>query len=185
MKVITEINKILKLDDDQIQLIKSHLVKNTLSKNDQFLRLDSRNDKIGFIDKGLLRSFSYDEEGNEITHDFFQQGSFFTDLNSYFNCTLSKVVIEALVDCDLYVFNRTSLDIIKKEIPEWASFVQIYRAQISMCLLNFQRKIIHSSSIDSFTLFSKSYNQAFNFAPKKHIASFLGVSPFTLSRIKI
>ena len=96
-----------------------------------------------------------------------------------------KVFIEALVDCDLYVFNRTSLDIIKKEIPEWASFEQIYRAQISMCLLNFQRKIIHSSSIDSFTLFSKSYNQAFNSAPKKHIASFLGVSPFTLSRIKI
>ena len=54
-----------------------------------------------------------------------------------------------------------------------------------MCLLDFQRKIIHSSSSDSFTLFSKSYNQAFNSAPKKHIASFLGVSPFTLSRIKI
>ena len=185
MKVFSEISKILKLDDNQIQLVKSHLVKNTLSKNDQFLNSDSRNDKIGFIEKGLLRSYSYDDAGNEITHDFFQEGSFFTDLNSYFNNDLSKVSIEALVDCDLYVFNRTSLDIIKNKIPEWASFEQIYRAQISMCLLDFQRKIIHSSSSDSLTLFSKSYNQAFNYAPKKYIASFLGVSPFTLSRIKI
>ena len=103
----------------------------------------------------------------------------------YFNNSLSKVSIEALVNCDLYVLNRTSLDIIKNKIPEWASFEQIYRAQISMCLLDFQRKVIHSSSSDSFTLFSKSYNQAFNSAPKKYIASFLGVSPFTLSRIKI
>ena len=185
MKVISEINKILKLNDDQTQLIKSHLVKNTLNKNDQFLKSDSRNDKIGFIERGLLRSYSYDDVGNEVTHDFFQEGSFFTDLHSYFNNSLSKVFIEALVDCDLYVLNRTSLDIIKNEIPEWASFEQVYRAQISMCLLDFQRKIIHSSSSDSFTLFSKSYNQAFNSAPKKHIASFLGVSPFTLSRIKI
>ena len=145
MKVITEISKNLKLDDDQIQFIKSHLVKNTLSKNDQFLKSDSRNDKIGFIERGLLRSYSYDDVGNEVTHDFFQEGSFFTDLHSYFNNSLSKVFIEALVDCDLYVLNRTSLDIIKNEIPEWASFEQVYRAQISMCLLDFQRKIIHSN----------------------------------------
>ena len=185
MKVFSEISKILQLDDNQIQLVKSHLVKNTLSKNDQFLKTYTRNDKIGFIEKGLLRSYSYDDEGNEITHVFFQEGCFFTDLNSYFSNSLSKVFIEALVDCDLYVLNRSSIDIIKDQIPEWTSFEQIYRAQISTCLLDFQRKIIHSSSSDSFTLFSKSYNQAFNFAPKKHIASFLGVSPFTLSRIKI
>ena len=137
MKVITEINKILKLDDVQIQLVKSHLVKITLSKNDQFLKPDSRNDKVGFIERGLLRSYSYDDVGDEITHDFFQEGSFFTDLNSYFSNSLSKVFIEALLDCDLYVLNRTSLDIIKNEIPEWASFEQVYRAQISMCLLDF------------------------------------------------
>ena len=56
MKVITEISKNLKLDDDQIQFIKSHLVKNTLSKNDKFLKSDSRNDKIGFIEKVYLEA---------------------------------------------------------------------------------------------------------------------------------
>ena len=93
MKVISEINKILKLNDDQTQLIKSHLIKNTLNKNDQFLRLDSRNDKIGFIDKGLLRSFSYDDAGNEITHDFFQQAPRINNLNRafvHYSCTYLK-----------------------------------------------------------------------------------------------
>lgn len=140
---------------------------------------------IGFISSGLLRSFKIDSKGNEITIDFFQQGSFFTDLESYYKQTRSEVTIESLTDSSIYFLNREIINKFYKNVPEFVEFEIFYTNKISACLLSFQKKINYLNSNDSYLLFSKVYSQAIKFAPKKYIASFLGISPFTLSRIKL
>ena len=141
--------------------------------------------KIGFISSGLFRSFKIDSLGSEITIDFFQRGSFFTDLESYYKQTRSEVSIESLTESSIYFLDRKTINKLYKNVPEFVEFERLYTNKISACLLSFQKKINSLNSNDSYLLFSKMYNQAIKFSPKKYIASFLGMSPFTLSRIKL
>ena len=51
--------------------------------------------------------------------------------------------------------------------------------------VNFQRKLTSGSKKEAYQLFIDTYNQSAKYAPRQYIASFLGMTPFTLSRIKL
>ena len=79
------------------------------------------------------------ESGEQLTLDFFQMGSFFTDLNSYYLMSQSKVNIEAVVDSTVFLDRKTIAELYKL-IPEFYKFEIIYKEKISLCLLSFQKK---------------------------------------------
>ena len=185
MNPIDVINSIIPLNEDNKKILLSSMEKRDIKKGVPIINEGEKNNLIGFISSGLFRSYLKTESGEQLTLDFFQMGSFFTDLNSYYLMSQSKVNVEAVVDSTVFFLDRKTITELYKLIPEFYKFEIIYKEKISLCLLSFQKKINHLGAYDSYKLFSKTYKQALCESPKKYIASFLGISPFTLSRIKL
>ena len=181
MNPIDVINSIIPLNEDNKNILLSSMEKRDIKKGIPIINEGEKNDLIGFISSGLFRSYLNTESGEQLTLDFFQMGSFFTDLNSYYLMSQSKVNIEAVVDI-LYFLDRKTIAELYKLIPNFIN-LKLYTRKIYFVYSVF-KKINHLGAYDSYKLFSKTYKQALCESPKKYI-SFLGISPFTLSRIKL
>ncbi len=184
-KVIDKILPYISLGPSDQQLLEDHLVPQQLKKGSFLMRSGDQNNSICFVEAGLLRSFYYDEEGNEITAGFFEENSFCTDLHSFRTGIRSQRSIEAIQDCQLLLLDRKAQRILLERIEHWAYFEQNYISSLLLEKVNFQRKLANSSAQEAYRLFLDKYNQAALYAPRYQIASFLGISPFTLSRLKI
>jgi len=185
VKIFNEIEKFIKLSDrDRIVLIQ-HLQLKKIKKGELLCQQGQSNDFIGFVENGLLRSYAPDKNGNDVTHHFFEEGSFFLDLFSYNQTDKSSVNIEALTDCELYMFDSKIFKDLEAQIDEWSCMALKYYQSKSACLLNFHSQIKNYNSEDAYQLFSKYYKLAVKESPKKHIASFLGMSKYTISRIRL
>lgn len=182
--VLAIIHQKISLSDSDQALILSHFREQHLVKGSLFLKAGITNRNLGFLVSGLMRSFHVDEKGNEHTTGFMQEGKFCTDLNSFRTGGLSERNIEVLVDADLLVLSVGSLQIFRKEVKDWMHLESEYLSQVLMDKIQFQQKIKSLDARKSYDLFLETYKQAALFAPQQQIASFLGISPFTLSRIR-
>ncbi|WP_093667702.1 hypothetical protein [Tenacibaculum sp. MAR_2009_124] len=70
-------------------------------------------------------------------------------------------------------------------ILHWGLFETKYFEKILKDKINFQRELTQSSKKEALQLFMEEYPQSAKFAPRQNIASFLGMTPYTLSRIKL
>lgn len=174
----------IQLNPTEEKLISSSLRPKFLKKGELLLQTGQYNSLVSFLDKGLLRSFYYDESGNEITAGFFQEGKICTDLNSFVSGGHSERSIEALMDCHLQILDFGKLAILREEIAGWQNFEKNYIANLLLQKVNFQREMARKNKTEAYDMFIQTYRQAALFAPQNQIASFLGISPFTLSRIK-
>lgn len=183
-KLIEIIRNFVSLTRAEQALITECLSPKTLNKGDFLLKKGDTNYLVGFLDEGLMRSFYLEEDGSEITSGFFQEGNICTDLNSYVSGTKSERNIEALTMCQLLILHLDDLAMLRKKIPTWNEFEQNYITRLLLQKVNFQREMANKSTTEAYDLFTQTYRQAALFAPRYQIASFLGISPFTLSRLK-
>jgi hypothetical protein len=89
------------------------------------------------------------------------------------------------MDCEILLINETAQNELINNIENWALFEQNYIAKLLTAKVAFQGQLNKSNSTEAYNLFIDTYDQAARYAPKYQIASFLGISPFTLSRLKI
>ncbi len=181
----SEIENTIILPKEAYLLIEENCSINTYSKGEPFLKAGSRNTILGFLQKGLFRSYYIDIEGKEITTAFIEEGTFFTDLNSFSNKSISKRTIEAIENSQVFFFTEKQQEILREKIESWKEFEKLYYGKILKRKVNFQRELTQSNVTEGYRLFSEEYKQAVKYAPRKQIASFLGISPYTLSRIKL
>ena len=173
----------ISLSPAQRQLIEDSLTPKTLKKGETLLQQGAPNRVIGYLVAGLMRSFYYDPEGEEIMAGFFQEGSFCTDLHSFQASAKSERTIQALVDCKLLILSSTDRAKLLMLINEWTYFEQRHIAELLLQKVTFQRELSNGTAPEAYELFLKHYGQAARYAPRYQIASFLGMSPYTLSRI--
>ena len=183
-QIFEKVQQYISLKASDKTLIEACLQPQKLRKGSYYLKEGSPNRKISFVESGLLRGFYIDQSGDEITSGFYEPGGFCTDLHSFRSEQYSQRTIEAISDCELLTFGEDAQQQILSNIKDWAYFEQKYIADLLLQKVNFQRKIANSSAFEAYQLFADYYTEALRFAPRYQIASFLGISPFTLSRIK-
>jgi len=152
-------------------------------KNEQLLHANKPVEKIFFVVRGLIRGYRI-LDGVDITHHFFIENWFATDYESFLTQKTGELYMEALMDVTVYEFEKTSLYSFFKEHAEFAKIRAILaeNAYLEMLgrLKDFQTKEL-KERYD--TLIYKSPH-LFKLVPQKYIASYLGVMPQSLSRIK-
>lgn len=139
---------------------------------------------IAFVEKGLLRSFIIDEKGSEHILQFSLEGWWVADLSSFLTGEPSKYNIEALEDCELLLIAKPSWNLLLEKIP---AFERYFRILIEKNLVVTQRRLIAAFSD---TAEEKYYKLIQNFphilqrVPQHMIASYLGITRETLSRVR-
>ena len=184
-KIFDIINNFTSITEDEFSHIEQKLKLTLFNRNENFIEIGQKNKVLGFLEKGLLRSYYYDDNGNEITTAFIEENAFFTELNSYQTDNPSERAIEALEPSNIYIFTEEDIVEFRKSINNWHIFERQYYELILKEKVNFQRKLTRSTKKEAYQLFIDSYSQSAKYAPRQYIASFLGMTPFTLSRIKL
>jgi len=184
---MTELEKYIQtyfgVTNDDLTKISSFFKLVTLKKGDYFLKMGRPSDRLGFVQTGVFREFVHIDD-KEVTKWISTKGYFVVDLSSFLFHQPSRWNIQALSDCEIYVIDDNNYKQIGQVIPRWAELEKLF---IAKCFTVLEDRIITLLSMAA----EERYNQLFNFnkelfnqVPLQYLASMLGMTPETLSRLR-
>lgn len=178
------LQKFGELSENDRKLIYQYSTISDFKVGEVFIEAGTNVNQVGFIVTGVFRYFFYDKEGNENTSLFMKENDFVTNINSFYEYIPSSGTIIAETDCNMVVFPRETWELFSKEIPNWSAIIQKITTITLLAKTNFQRKLISQDAKTSYLDFLEQYPTIVQRVPLIHIASFLGITKFSLSRIR-
>ena len=155
-----------------------------LKKGDYFLEKGQIANEYMILESGLLRSFAYDYNGNDITTDFFCDFDVVIEVLSLFQRTKSEENIQAITDC---VGWKIDFDTFQELFHSIDGFSEWGRLWMTGRLFHFKQRsidMVTTSAKDRYLRLIEEKPQVVQHAPLKYIASFLGMTDTSLSRIR-
>ena len=137
-----------------------------------------------FVVKGILRSYTIDEKGAEHILQFAPEGWWITDLYSYLTGEPTSFAIEALEDAELLLITRTEWEELMRKVPKLEHY---FRVLIQNHLIATQRRLLQTLSQtaeEKYIRFAETYPACMQRVPQHMIASYLGITRETLSRLR-
>lgn len=140
--------------------------------------------QMNFVVRGCLRMYRIDEKGGTHILQFAAENNWITDLGSFHTEKPSELNIDALEDTMVLHINRNDLISLYMQAPK---FDRIFRVLIENSYVSLQRRLlqtISSTAEDRYQYFIDTYPHLVNRLPQTQIASFLGITPEFLSRLR-
>ena len=172
------------ITDKQISLMHSKCVVKKLRKKEMLLQEGEVCHNKIFVAKGLLRNFSVGENGNEYIVRFADAGSWTTDPESYYSKLPSKYNIDAIEPSEVVMFSHDDFEILKQQIPGLSAFSEMVITTNASLIQKRVLMNISASAEEKYIDFIDTYPAIFNRVPLHMIASYLGVSRETLTRVR-
>lgn len=155
----------------------------TMKKGDFYLKTGRHSERLGFVQTGIIREFVF-IDNKEVTKWISTKGYFVVDLSSFIFQLPARWNIQALTDCELYIIDKKDYQKIGQVVPSWTELEKLF---IAKCFTVLEDRIISHLSMTA----EERYNQLFNFnkelfnqVPLQYLASMLGMTPETFSRIR-
>ena len=177
------ISSIAKIEDNEIELIKESFKPLYLDKGDFFLEAGKINRHVGYLNKGLVRYFVY-KDGEESTFEFTKEGEFIADYQSFNNKTISLQNIQAIEPCELLIINYAGVQSIFRNIRNGNLIGRVIIEHRFSIMVNQLMAIYMQDHEDRYRSFINNYSDLSQRIPQYLIASYVGVKPESLSRIR-
>lgn len=171
------------LDENESELIKSSFNPHSLVKGEYFLKEGEVNKHVGFLHKGLVRYFVY-KDGEESTFEFTKEGEFIGDYQSFRNATVTKQNIQAIEDCELLIIDFPKIQNIYNKTENGNLIGRQIIAHRFDVMVNQLLEVYMQNHEDRYKSFIKKYYDLTQRIPQYLIASYVGVRPESLSRIR-
>lgn len=179
-----EFNKKVPLTLAEQGVIEEHLILKRIRKKQYLLQEGDVCRFIAFIEKGALRQFSVDENGNERIIQFGLEGWTISDLYSFLTDEIATYNIDALEDAEVVLISKSAHQELLLKVPKYETYT---RLQITGAYIAMQRRltsIISSPVEERYSGFIELYPDIVQRVPQHMIASYMGLQPETLSRIR-
>jgi len=137
-----------------------------------------------FVDSGILRSYTYDLEGNEVTTAFFSTNAYATDLLSFFKRTPAKEYIQAITDCETWRITYGDMQASFHAIPEFREFGRLNIVNQYSLLKERMLSNLQEPAEKRYADLIQAHPEILQQVPLKFIASYLGIADTSLSRIR-
>jgi CRP-like cAMP-binding protein len=139
--------------------------------------------KLFFIKKGCLRVW-LNHQGTDVTVQFFFEGEAATSLESFMNKEPSLFTIEALEPCELAVLHKSDFDQLMTSDPAFKDW--FYQTAIQKLMLHGKRllSLIKDKPVERYRELARQQPELLQRVPQRYIASYLGITPVSLSRIR-
>ncbi len=165
-----------------IQKFAQFLFSKKFKKKEFLLKAGEINDRIFYVKKGMLRVYMIYED-KEINTWFVKENEFISSVNSYYNEIPSVEYIQALEDCEVLTFKKSTYEMVLKHNHRLALFA-IKQLYIKLCEYSDQCQYLRILSADQKYEFLKNKNpEILERVSQKHIASFLGIETTYLNKI--
>lgn len=176
--------KLYNLSNSDLEITFNYFTPEFMPAKEYFLKKGKISDKIGFLKAGLLRSFFYDDNADEITTHFFQPGNVVISMESFNNQVPSKENIITLEDTELLVVTYKKMNELYQMVPIWRQIAKDVDEVKFNDLMNRSIQLQTLSAIERYQLFIKNNPELIKKIALRHIASYLGIDIATLSRIR-
>ena len=181
--LITYISNLVDIADNDINLLIHFFKPTNFSKGSILEKEDKVTQKLYFVRSGYARSF-FCKDGIEITTQIVGENKFITSFNSFTSGITSKENIQCISNCELFYITKSDYEILSKESNFWGTFCrQIYEKVI----VHNQQRTIDFISLSAEKRYLKLLNEQpeiIQNVPIQFIASYIGIKPESLSRIR-
>jgi CRP-like cAMP-binding protein len=162
----------------------ANFIPKQFNKNDFLLREGKICNEYLFLENGCMRSFAHDTDGNDITTNFYNADQVVFEVSSFFNRTASRENIQALTECKGWYITYLDLNRLFHEMQEFREFGRHILVRGFSALKNRMLSMITETAEERYTNLLKSNPEIFIYAPLKNIATYLGITDTSLSRIR-
>ena len=177
-------SKVISLDEESIALLRNIFKPKVLKKDMFFLQEGEKSNEIGIIVKGLFRSYYIDKIGNDITKYFYAEGGILFSYAAHLSQKESAYYIQALEDSEILVARISDFE---KIVEENYQLLLFYKTMTDSVLV---MKEEHASSFkllnsrERYKQFLTANSGLEKRLKQCHLASYLGITPVSLSRIR-
>jgi CRP-like cAMP-binding protein len=171
------------LNIQQINLIKSKVSERELHKDAYFSEAGKVPKEVAFVIEGVFRACYYNKEGEEITRCFLCENSLMSDYMNFESNNPSAEYLQACTDAKIVVFTKQNWEELSEIIVGWDA---IKGKMIQSCMFQRNRKspVVSQNATTRYLEFLKNFPNLINRVPLSYIASYLGVTQQSLSRVR-
>lgn len=181
--LLEQLSHITELDEQEVDLIKSSFKPFFLAKGSFFLRAGEVNKHVGFLNKGLVRYFVYKDD-EESTFEFTKEGEFIADYQSFNNNTVSIQNIQAIEDCEMLIINYPNVQTIFNTTKNGNLIGRLLVEHRFDVMVNQLLAVYMQNHEERYKRFVEHYSDLNQRIPQYLIASYVGIKPPSLSRIR-
>lgn len=140
-------------------------------------------DHLFFIEKGIARTF-YFKDGKDITAHFATENGSITAIDSFIQRKRSKYSLEVLEDTEMLLLSYPRLQELLDQKPQYEKFVRLFLEQIYVDLAQRIENLLFYTAKERYELLIEAFPDLLQRVNLGHIASYIGISQETLSRIR-
>lgn len=183
MSFQASLQTILNLSEQEALLIARYFVAHVYEKNTSLLEVGKQANQLLFLNEGFVRIHA-DFDGREITQWISSPGYFITDLSSWLFNQPAKWNLTTLSHVSAWTITKQDYDLLQNEIPDWHLKEKLF---IGHCFDHMENRIfqfLSQNSEERYLAYCDQFEYLFNCVPHQYIASLLGMTPETLSRLR-
>jgi CRP-like cAMP-binding protein len=179
-----EFEKILPLTDEESALIASKITFLTVKKKGFLLKEGSVCRHYTFVKKGCFKMYGIDDKGFFHNIQFAAEGDWIADIGSFYTQNVSKLYIEALEDAEIYQINQPDLYELFVELHKVNRMFKVISENNFVEIQNRVLQNFSSTAEQRYLNFLEQYPNLSSRLPNTQIASYLGITPEFLSKIR-
>ena len=185
MTALTEnINQIVSLTEDESATIEKAYGLMEIPRGEFWVRQGAKCEQIGFVESGRLRIFYVDDAGNEVTCYFVTAGNFASSFTSFLTNTPTHENISALENTVLRVISKTELEALSEQVPKMHVFRRVIAENLFITMEKRIAMLQSQSAHERYEKMLKENPDIILNVPLQYTASFLGITPQHLSRLR-
>lgn len=155
-----------------------------LKKDDYFLELGKRCHQVAFIKSGMLRIYYPNDKGEETTCYFSLPNEFVTSFSSFSTGNASAENIQAIMPTELLVIEKSDLEMLYAKIPVTQEFGRKSAENVTMLMEKRIALFLNNSAEERYEYMLKHQPILLQTVPLQYLASYLGITPQHLSRLR-
>ncbi|MCD8742152.1 Crp/Fnr family transcriptional regulator [Mucilaginibacter roseus] len=172
------------LNTQQIDFIVGKTKKLVLKKEEYFSEAGKIPRYVGFILKGVVRFCYYNNKGEEITHSFIDENNFVSDQQRFEAQVVASEYIQAVTDCEFIIFSKKDWDEISNTIVGWDTITGLILKNCLLKTIERRSPLVSEDATTRYLSFIHQFPGLLSRVPLSHIASYLGITQQSLSRIR-
>lgn len=177
------IDSLIHLDRDEWNDISNYFHEKKVRKKDFLMRADEVCNELGFINRGLFKFYQL-QDGEEVVGWLASEHVFISELTSFISRKPSIEYIQALEDSEISVITFEDMQLLYRRYDKWQEFGRVL---VEQAFIGVKRRIasfIHDSADERYRKLAVENLALLERVPLKDVASYLGIKPETLSRIR-
>jgi len=178
------LNEIIHFPEVEMDLFTSLFSKKNLSKNEYFAIEGEYSSKLAFKLSGTARAFYRNNQGNEYNKTFFSKKGFIGAYSSLVTNQKNQINIQCLTDCSFFIADFSEIKKLYDANPKIERLARILAEQFFVSKEKREIELVMLDATQRYKIFQTEHPNLENLIPQYHIASYLGVTPTQLSRIR-